>query len=191
MKQHDVVEDTTAAIYVEGVEQVWASWGPALKRGERLLRGTAWRGAISAEECADELRRTQYRAHAASEIAAGLQAPPIAAGAHARLLASLGAARDTLGVLAVRAELGDIEQDEAAIGMHALAMTRDAFSSARDRIDAVEPWGAPQSHEIGWSDDGPDPSRGVTVLLWGLVAVCVVLFTVLLFEVFLLAPVGG
>jgi hypothetical protein len=189
MSQH-IVHDPTSAEYSGGLDMVWQQWEPALRRAERMLRG----GTDAFEYHHDEagggesiefLRRCQYRAHTAAEFASGLRPPLAAVDAHEYLVASLEASRDTLGVLAVRAELDELDEQVAEIGLHAVSSTRDAFSGARN--SSIAAFRFTETIEPIYVRATPIESRGMGIVLWGLVAVCAVLFAVLLFEVFLLS----
>lgn len=149
MGQQHATRDQVAVRYADGVDHVWSTWEPSLRRCERIFGASSWRAGIDAEELAVQLRQSQYRAHTASEFAAGLVPPPSALDAHAYLLASLASCRDALGVLAVRAELESLDEDVAEIGLHAVDTTRDAFRGARSTTALVHAWIA---------DDGVDPS---------------------------------
>lgn len=176
-----------AEAYAQGVEGAWATWEPSLRRAERLLRVSA-RSHADAEEIAAGLGRSQYAAHASSELALGLEPPPGSQSAHVLLVETMAACRDTLGVLSLRSELDELDEESRDIGLHAIHASREAFAGAR---------GATGFPEVVFVDTGPavrDASSGadraVAWLLWGLVATCVVLFTALLFEVFLLTPLS-
>lgn len=182
MKQH-VVHDQVAVRYADDVDHVWMSWEPSLRRCERLLGGHSWRAGIDGDEVAGHLRRAQYHAHTAAEFAAGLVPPPSAADAHAFLLAALGACRDALGVLAVRAELDELDDDTAEIGLHAVDVTRDAFRGARSTTALVHAWVADDRVDPSWLDQDHRPTRAWMVALWVFVAACAALLAVLLFQV--------
>lgn len=185
MKQ-PVAQDHVAVRYADAVDHVWESWEPALRRCERVLGGQAWRAGIDPESLAAELRRVQYRAHSASEFAAGLVPPPSALEAHATLVGTLGACRDALGVIAVRAAMDELDEETAEIGLHAADMTRDAFRGARSTTALVHAWIATDQVDPTWLREPRPPSRVVPFLLWLLVAVCASLFVVLVVEVFVL-----
>lgn len=189
MKQH-VVHDQVAVRYADGVDHVWSAWEPALRRCERLLGGPTWRSGLQPDDVAEQLRRAQYRAHTAAEFSAGLVPPPSASDAHAFLLGALGSCRDTLGVLALRAELDELDEDTAEIGLHAVDTTRDAFRGARSSTALVHAWIADDRVDPDWLHVERPSSQLSTFLLWTLVAACCVVFAVLLFELFLLAPIG-
>ncbi|MCW2928864.1 MAG: hypothetical protein JWM86_2832 [Thermoleophilia bacterium] len=189
MKQH-VVPDQVAVRYADGVDHVWTTWEPSLRRCERLLGGHTWRAGIASDELAAELRRAQYRAHSAAEFAAGLVPPPSAAEAHLLLLGSLGSCRDALGVLAVRADLEELDDDTAELGMHAVDITRDAFRGARSTTALVHAWIAEDQVDPAWLHEARPGSRAWQIVLWTLVAGCALLFLVLVGQV-LLVGIGG
>lgn len=185
MGQH-VVHDQVAVRYADGVDHVWAAWEPSLRRCERILGAQAWRAGADGDELATQLRQAQYRAHTAAEFAAGLVPPPSAIDAHAVLVSMLGSCRDTLGVIAVRAEMDDLDDDTAEIGLHAVDMTRDAFRGARSTTALVHAWIAEDQVDPAWLHHREQPSRVWPVLLWMLAAACVALFIVLGVELLLL-----
>ena len=187
MKQH-VVHDQVAVRYADGVDHVWTGWEPALRRCERLLGGQSWRADIDADELASQLRRAQYRAHMAAEFASGLVPPPSAIDAHTMLVATLSACRDALGVIALRAELDELDDDIAEIGLHAIDTTRDAFRGARSTTALVHAWIADDRVDPEWLAPRDAPSRAWQFALWALAAACVALFVVLAVEVLLLGP---
>jgi len=189
MKQH-VVNDQVAVRYADGMDHVWTSWVPSLRRCERLLGAQSWRAGLSGEEIADQLRRSQYRAHTAGEFAAGLVPPPSAATAHGFLMESLTSCRDTLGVIAIRAELEELDDDTAEIGLHAVDTTRDAFRGARASTALVHAWVADDGVDPSWFDATPmrRTARWTALVVWVLVGVCALLITALLVEVLILAP---
>ena len=184
MKQH-VVPDQVAVRYADGVDHVWTAWEPSLRRCERLLGGHTWRAGLPSDDLAAQLRRAQYRAHSAAEFAAGLVPPPSAADAHAFLLGSLGSCRDALGVLAVRADLDELDDDTAEIGMHAVDITRDAFRGARSTTALVHAWIAEDQVDPEWLHEQRHGSRVWSIVLWALVAGCALLFLVLVGQVLL------
>lgn len=170
MKQH-VAQDQVAVRYTDGIDHVWESWAPAAIRCERLFSAGSWRVGIAADELASILRQAQYRAHTASEFAAGLVPPPSAADSHAYLLGTLASCRDALGVLAVRAELDELDDDVAEIGLHAVDATADAFRGARSSTALVHAWLAEDAVDPVWLLEPEQPRRAWSaVLLWGLVA---------------------
>lgn len=189
MRQH-IVQDTTTAEYAGGLESVWAQWEPSLREVERLLHAGTARYDAPGDGLAELLRRAQYRAHTAGEFASGLRPPLAAVDAHECLIATLDNCRDTLGVLAVRAELDELDEHTAEIGLHAISSTRDAFQSARSSSAAAYRFTTDMQPMYVQHDPVHHGSGALNVLLWTMVASCALLFTVLLFEVFLLTPVN-
>lgn len=185
MKQH-VVQDQVAVRYAEAIDRVWEGWEPSLRRCERLLGGQAWRAGTDPEQLAEQLRRAQYRAHTAAEFAAGLVPPASALDAHAVLVGTLGACRDTLGVLALRADTEQLDEDVAEIGLHAVDATRDAFRGARSTTALVHAWIAADQVDPAWLQQDRQGSRLWPFLLWMLLATCASLFVVLVVEVLVL-----
>jgi hypothetical protein len=170
MKQR-VAHDQVAVRYTDGIDHVWAAWEPAARRCERLFGATSWRAGMAPAELAAVLRQAQYRAHTASEFAAGLLPPPSASDAHAYLLGTLASCRDALGVLAMRAELDELGDDVAEIGLHAVDATCDAFRGARSCTALVHAWIAADQVDPDWLQQSSDGSRSwSTVVLWVLVA---------------------
>jgi hypothetical protein len=185
MKQH-VVQDQVAVRYADGIDHVWTSWEPSLRRCERMLGAASWRAGVDGEELALQLRRAQYRAHTAAEFAAGLVPPPSAADAHGFLLGSLASCRDALGVLAIRAEMEGLDDDVAEIGLHAVDVTRDAFRGARSTTALVHAWIAEDQVDPEWLHEQSEASRLWPFLLWLLIATCAALFVVLVVQVLVL-----
>ena len=188
MKQH-IVHDPTTAEYAGGLDAVWHQWETPLREAERLLHAGAARYDAPGDAVADLLRKVQYKAHTASEFASGLRPPLPAVDAHEMLVTSLDNCRDTLGVLAVRAELDELDEHTAEIGLQTVSSTRNAFQTARYSSTAA--WQFSESIEPMYIQptvltSGRDR---MNIVLWALVALCALVFTVLLFEVFLLTPV--
>jgi hypothetical protein len=189
--RQNIVHDPATAEYAGGLDNVWANWEPALRDMERILLGGAARYAAGGDELAEILRRAQYKAHTAGEFIAGMHPPLPAADAHEMLLTSFSHCRDTLGVLALRAELDELDEHTAEIGLGSISATRDAFRSARQSTTAA--WRFRESIEPVYFQEMARPDRAARVLnivMWSLIGVCALLFTVLLFEVFLLTPLG-
>lgn len=185
MRQH-IVHDQASAAYTGGIDSVWSSWEPALRRAERLLLAGGSLHDANAEDSVTELRRAQYQAHIAAEFVSGLRPPLPAVDAHEYLVSTLESCRETLGVLAVRAELDELDENTTDIGLHSVANTREAFRAARSTTLAAYQFTEHLRPMYLEQIPARSESRGIGVLLWGLVAVCAVLFTLLLFEVFLL-----
>lgn len=186
-QQHaSAITDQIAVRYAEGVDHVWESWEPALESCERAFTAAgAWRTMLDGDDLATRLRRAQYRAHAAAEVASGLVPPPSVLEAHGYLLSSLGACRDALGVLAVRADLEELDAEDAEIGLHAVTTTRDAFRGARSTTALVHAWVAEDQVDPAWQHDPVRPSRTWPYVLWLLVGTCLVLFGALLAQALL------
>jgi hypothetical protein len=189
MKQH-VVTDQVAVRYADGVDHVWTTWEPALRRCERILGGQTWRSGLDAEDLSSQLRNAQYRAHMAAEFASGLVPPPSAIDAHSMLIGTLGACRDALGVIALRAEMEELDEDIAEIVLHAVDTTRDAFRGARSTTALVHAWIADDRVDPDWLSDARPPSRTWQFLLWMLAATCAALFIVLTVQLFLFGGVA-
>jgi hypothetical protein len=176
MKQH-VAHDQVAVRYADGIDHVWESWEPSLRSCERVFSAAGtWRTTLDCDELAGRLRRAQYRAHTAAEFASGLVPPPSALDAHGYLLAALGACRDALGVLAVRAELEELDDEGAEIGLQAVETTREAFRGARSTTALVHAWIAEDEVDPTWLREPVQPSRSWPYVLWLLVGTCLVLF---------------
>lgn len=189
MRQHATF-DSTSIEYADDVDAIWRSWEPHLRSAQRLLSHSA---AVLGEDdgTIDRLRQIQYQAHTASEFAGGLQPPVVASEAHDYLVATLDACRDTLSVLAMRADTGDLDEQTAEIGLHAVAGTREAFQLARYSSmtayafdEDLEPMLDAErlQHRRRRSSDN---TRGMTILLWTLGVTCATLLGVLLTEIFL------
>jgi hypothetical protein len=189
MRQH-IVQDSTTAEYAGGLESVWGQWEPSLRDVERLLHAGAARYDAPGDGVAELLRKAQYRAHTASEFASGLRPPLAAVDAHEFLTTALDNCRDTLGVLAVRAELDELDEHTAEIGLGTVSATREAFQSARHSSAAAYRFTTDMQPIYTQPVPVKRSGSAVNVLLWALVATCALLFTVLLFEVFLLTPVN-
>ena len=180
MKQH-VAHDQVAIRYADGIDRVWDAWATHAQRCERLFVASQWRAPLDEEDIVTSLRQAQYRAHLASEFAAGLIPPPSTMDTHGYLLGTLAACRDTLGVLATRAELGQLDADAAEIGLHAVDATCEAFRGAHSSTALVHAWIADEQVDPDWLHDEPheERSRWVAVLAWMLVAACVSLLAAL------------
>lgn len=189
MKQH-VVHDQVAVRYADGVDHVWTAWEPALRRCERLLGGHSWRSELDSQDLASQLRNAQYRAHMAAEFASGLVPPSSALDAHSMLVGTLGACRDALGVIALRAELEELDDDIAEIGLHAVDTTRDAFRGARSTTALVHAWVADDQVDPEWLHPPATGSRTWQFVLWLLAAVCVAMFIVLTVQVIVVGTAG-
>lgn len=182
MKQQ-MAPESAIAEYAGGLTELWAEWEPWLHRAELLLQdgGESLQDVDDPEEL---LRQVQYHAHTSGELAEGLQPPLAALDAHQYLLASLQACRDTLGAIAMRAEIDELDEQTAEFGVHAVASTRDAFQAAR-----YSTWAANAFSESLGPMLLPVPTSAPSrlgVAIWILTAVCAVLFTVLVFEIMLL-----
>jgi hypothetical protein len=152
MKQH-IVQDPTTAEYAGGLDAVWSQWEPALRKAERMLHTGPLLAERDPDQVADALRRSQYKAHTASEFVSGLRPPLAAVDAHDYLVTTLDACRDTLGALALRAEIDDLDEHTAEIGVQSVSATRDAFNAARSCSaaayhfnEAMQPSYAPVQH---------------------------------------------
>jgi hypothetical protein len=193
MKQHATF-DSMSIDYADDVDAIWRSWEPHLRSAQRLLTHSATVLA-DADDTTDRLRQIQYQAHTASEFAGGLQPPVVASEAHEYLLATLDACRDTLSVLAARADMGELDEQTAEIGLHAVTGTREAFQLARYSSmtayafdEEVEPMLDVAAFRRPNARSVRHHSRAITVTLWTLGVLCAVLLGVLLAELFLLPP---
>lgn len=182
MKQH-VVHDPIAARYADGIDHVWNAWHPALRRLEGTLGRPAWYEDIDEDALAEELRRVQYRVHTSAEFAAGLAPPQSATESHRALLNTLGACRDTLSVLAIRAELGELDEESAHVGMVAARATRQAFAGARSTSVLGLPQEMDDQIESSWVLEPHQPAGTWTFLLWLAVAISTGLLGVLGIEI--------
>lgn len=177
MKQQ-IVHDQSVYAYSHQLDCIWAGWEPWLRESERMLY--AGPEAIDDEECPELLRRAQYHAHTAAEFTAGLDVPMHAFEAHDYLVRSLSTARDALSVLAVHAEMNDLDMRTTELGLRAVSGSRDAFRTA---LGVAQSGGAvsirqmpavPQQRRV-------DP---LSVAIWSLGAVCLVLLVTLGIELF-------
>ncbi len=190
MKQH-VAHDQLAVRYADGVDHVWSSWEPSVRTCERLFGAALWRADLDGDTLASEIRRAQYRAHTAAEFASGLVPPPSAVDAHTYLLATLAACRDALGVLAVRAELDELADDLAELGLHAVDATRDAFRGARSTSVLVQAWVAEDQVDPEWLREPSGSSRSWSaIVVWGMVATASLLLAALVLQVLVLGTPG-
>ncbi|MCW2974567.1 MAG: hypothetical protein JWN72_2840 [Thermoleophilia bacterium] len=183
---HHVVQDQVATLYADGVDQVWSTWEPSLRRCEQLLGTAERRDQHRAHDLAEHFRRAQYRAHVAGELAVGLVPPVQAVHPHDQLVGVLGVCRDTLSVIAVRAELDELDDETALIGLLAIDATRDAFRGARETSTDLQAWISEAGPVAPWVVPDTAPSRFMTLLMWSLIGVCAVLFLALVAEVFLM-----
>lgn len=186
--RNDVVHDQVASLYADGVDHVWSTWEPSLRSCERILANSSRRHAMEPADVASQLRRVQYHAHLAGELSTGLVPPIEQATRHGSLVTSLELCRDTLGVLAVRAELDELDDETTVIGLLAADATRDAFLGARTTPASVPAWMANDGIQPDWIEPAAAPSRAMTMLMWSLVVVCAVLFVALVAEIFLITP---
>lgn len=187
MRQH-VIHDEVAVRYADGVDHVWSAWSPALQRCERLLAAIATDvdlDGYDGDDVAAVLRSVQYRVHTSAEFAAGLVPPPSASDSHRLLLSSLAACRDVLSVLAVRAELDELDEEAALAGIGAARATRDAFASARTSTALVHAWTSDDEVDPVWVVERRTPSRTWSFLLWLAIAASAGLLTVLGVELLL------
>lgn len=98
--------------YASQVGELWSSLAGTLTRLETL----GLTPELLAETPAlDELRRLQYRLHAASEDAVGLTPPAAAESAHDELARALAEARDATGELIAAAESDGVDAVEERI----------------------------------------------------------------------------
>ena len=116
--------------------------------------------------------------------------PPSAADAHGFLLGSLASCRDALGVLAIRAEMDELDDETAEIGLHAVDVTRDAFRGARSTTALVHAWIAEDQVDPDWLGESSEPSRVWPFLLWTLIGTCAALFVVLVVQVLVMGAPG-
>jgi hypothetical protein len=98
-------------------------------------------------------------------------------------MGSLGSCRDVLGVLAIRAELEELDDDAAEIGLHAVDVTRDAFRGARSTTALVHAWVAADQVDPDWIDEATTPSAAWPWLITSLVLCSICLFVVLLLQI--------
>ncbi|MBC7460971.1 MAG: hypothetical protein H7287_06380 [Thermoleophilia bacterium] len=183
---HHAVHDQVASLYADGVDQVWASWEPSLRRCEQLLGSADHRQRCHTDDLAQHFRHAQYHAHIAGELAVGLVPPKQSAHPHDQLVGVLGMCRDTLSVIAVRAELDELDDETALIGLLAIDSTRDAFRGARVTSTDLQAWITATSPVAPWVMPQTPPSTFMTLLMWSLIGVCGVLFLALVAEVFLM-----
>ena len=193
-----------AAAWAEGIEDVWGTWSDPLRSAERLLAAPDAHDLLDEDDFIELLRRAQYGAHAASELLAGLEPPHRATHAHELLVGTLATCRDTLGVVAVRAETGELDGEACRIAHDAVRATRRSFEGALETsraaarvaqgtisaLDPAEDLRASLAERDGDRYDEPHASRGMLVLLWGMVATCGVLFTALVAQLLLDGRLG-
>lgn len=184
MHQH-IVHDPAAAEYSGVLDAVWADWEPWLRRCERLLQHA--HSDFGWDEAEEVLRRAQYRAHTAAEFTDGLAPPHSAFEAHIRMVAFFNHARETLGALAVRMELDELDEQTIELGMRALDSTRIAYHNARNSSVMVVPF-TQHMHPLPMVP--AQPKKDLSVLIWSMVGICTILFALLMFELFLLTPEG-
>lgn len=114
--------------YAEGLDDIWRGWEGASRGATALLSGA---GADLAwdDEAGERLQRLQYKAHVAAEFASELVAPMHVAQLHAHLVTVLEGCRDSLGSLAHRAELRDLDEQGCESAVRVVAATREAFAN--------------------------------------------------------------
>lgn len=179
---HFIADGLVTSEYAGALESVWHDWEPSMRRVERMLRAGSIAFEHDPEQAADQLRRAQYRAHTSSELLSGLPAPQLAAPVHDHLVACLDACRDALGVLAVRAEIDELDEHTAEIGLQTVQATRHAFTQTRmSATNAVAM--EPSLQPVALYDAPHEGRRSISFVLWSLIIACAVLFGVLLVEV--------
>ncbi len=189
MTQH-ITPDITSADYHDQVERIWAEWEPMLRTAERLLHS----GAIAFERDPDGgaqlLRRIQYRAHTSGAFVEAIAAPMAAVEAHEYLAHTLSNVRETMGILAIRVELDELDEHSAELGLQHVLSTRDAFEAARwtpgrdwSSQDSIEPYLIEaQMRQHRQSSGG--------MLLWGMAALCSTLLVVLMVQLLVISGQG-
>ena len=125
------VYDQLAGKYAAEVEHLVSGWDRGASACIVLLEDGELRSSVAASDLTDQLRRTQYRAHLGAEVGNGLVAPSPLGDAHAALVDAFVTCRETLAVLAVRAELDELDDDTAQYGVHAIRLVDDAFDGYR------------------------------------------------------------
>jgi hypothetical protein len=98
-------------------------------------------------------------------------------------MGALGSCRDVLGVLAIRAELDELDDDAIEIGLHAIDVTRDAFRGARSSAALVHAWLAEDQADPEWLDEPTKPSAAWPSLIIMLVLGSICLFVVLVMQI--------
>ena len=187
----NITHDQTTEQYTSMLNSLWSQWEPALRDTERLLLGNTGRFSDAPEDLCSALRRSQYRAHTVSELVAGLHPPGQALDAHEMLLTTFSNCRDMLGVLAIRAELDELDEHTAEIALGSISSTRDAFRSVRHSTSSAWQFrGNLEPLYMNPMPEAPPRARALTIAMWSLVAACAVLFMVLALEIFLLVPNG-
>jgi hypothetical protein len=184
---HRQKTDSGPAEYLGELCSLWSSWEPHLAQAERFIHRSL-AGADSefdtVEELISTLRRIQYRAHAATELASGLTPPPSASNAHGYLVAALDASRDSLGALAEHLAEEHPDPRALAVVLEALRISREAFKLARASTGFA---GATSSSSPG-EPFSPIPAvrmrpRAGMVAAWLLVVLCSGLLTALIYEI--------
>jgi hypothetical protein len=188
MKQH-IAHGISASTYSASLERVWSEWEPMLRTAERLLIAGSVACDDDPEGGAQLLRRVQYRAHTSAGLVSSLQAPMRLADPHEYLVHTLENVRETMGMLAVRAELGELDEHSAELGLQHAMSTREAFHAIRSSERAAWSSGADVEPMLLPAAGGTEhfPGTRGSMLLWGLVAVCSALFLILLVQVLLLS----
>lgn len=182
MHQH-MIHDPAAAEYSGVLDAVWSDWEPWLGRCERLLRNA--HGDYGWDEAEEVLRRAQYRSHTAAEFTDGLTPPHAAFEAHTHLVTYFNHAREVLGALAARMEMDELDEQSIEHGLRALDHTRQAYHHARNASVMVVPF----TQHLQPLPMAPTYKKNDMALwIWGMVGVCAVLFTLLMFELFMLTP---
>lgn len=182
-----VVHDQVASRYAEGVDQLWASWEPSASTTSELLASDELRDEIGTAAVSTALRRAQYRSHVGAELGAGLVPPPSALDAHAVLVGALSACRDTFSILAVRAELDELDDETAEFGAQALTLALEAFHGARSTTALVHAW-VTDDQQLAWLETHTprERSRIMSLVIWSLVGLCAVLLCALVVELVVL-----
>lgn len=186
MTQH-TTSDITSADYHHQVERIWVEWEPMLRTAERLLHSGSIAFERDPEGGAQLLRRVQYRAHTSCAFVEAITAPMSASEAHEYLAHTLANVRETMGILAVRVELDELDEHSAELGLQHVLSTRDAFQAARWTGNAD--WSShggfePYLHEAQMRDHR-HASGGM--LLWGMAALCSTLLVVLMVQLLVIS----
>jgi hypothetical protein len=176
------VYDQIAGRYAEEVERLVAGWDRGASACIVLLEDSDLRATVPPEAVTEQLRRAQYRAHLGAEVGNGLLAPGPLGDAHSALVDAFYTCRETLAVLAVRAELDELDDDTASYGVHAIRLVDEAFDGVRATAERAYAWHEDAS-SAGKQSVAPEQNSSLfNVMVWTLVGICAAIIVAVLVE---------
>ena len=178
--------DQGASRYALEVEQLVSGWDRGASACVVLLEDNELRAEISSSDLTDHLRRAQYRAHLGAEVGNGLAAPSPLGDAHAALVDAFVTCRETLAVLAVRAELDELDDEAATYGIRAIRLVDEAFDGVRATAELAYAWHADVQHTAASDARERRQSASVfSIMTWVLVGTCTAIVIAVIVELVL------